>query len=464
MRILYILQESSLREADPNFILASQLVSNGLVSEVRVVDSMIFSRLLSLPLFKPSYVLLKSAPFYLKSRLKKMQENGHTLFCMNAEALVTFDTEDTYDGFMTDHRAVEHLDGILVGTAKEARSVSKYLKRHDKVAKIFEVGYIRAPSKDFALKYFEAEIHALRERHGPFVIWATSFGLGVGKTILGLDPSEAEIRNYFIGEGADENNADLMAKWALYIRRTVPSVMEGIVESFGKILGDDFKLVVRPHPSDDIETISEMFDSYKFVEIEHGGNIIPYLLATNCVIAQTSTVLVEANFLETPTLCPLLKEDSSIYEYLASIPANAMSTQVENQGAFDFYFQSLRDGTLKCSEDGIKAAKQLMGANLDAHKAWREVFDGTPRPTERIGFGHILEEVILKFLSSALITGYLGWIGLRFGQKRSRYFKQKNIQHVANDLMRFRSKKNLFDKTRIISLGAVGYAVRKSPH
>lgn len=462
MRTLYILQESSLREADPNFILAGQLVSNGLVSEVRVVDSMIFSRLLSLPLFKPSYVLLKSAPFYLKSRLQKMQKNGHILLCMNAEALVTFDTEDTYDGFMTDYRTVEHLDGILVGTAKEARSVSKYLKRHDKASKIFEVGYVRAPSKEFALKYFESEIEALRERHGSFVIWATSFGLGVGKTILGLDPTETEIRNYFLGEGADENNAELMTQWALYNRRTVPSVMKGIVESFGKILNGKLKLVVRPHPSDDIETIRGMVDSYEFVDVEYGGNIIPYLLATDCAIAQTSTVLVEANFLETPTLCPLPKEDSSIYEYLASVPANAMSSQVEDKGGFDTYFQHLKDGNLKCSEEGIQAAKHLMGADLDIQKAWTAVFSESRQPADRTWLKHILEVVFLSFLSGAFIAIYLGWIRLKFGQKRSRYFRQKNIQHVAKDLMRFRSKKSLFGNARIISLGAAGYAVHKS--
>ena len=95
-------------------------------------------------------------------------------------------------------------------------------------------------------------------------------------------------------------------------------------------------IVVRPHPSEDMQTYINIFSGIKNVHVIHSGSVVPWLLACKVLIHNGCTTAVEAHFLNTKIITYKPTENTESNFFLPNLlgvvctTEQAVAAQVES--------------------------------------------------------------------------------------------------------------------------------------
>jgi len=136
--------------------------------------------------------------------------------------------------------------------------------------------------------YFDAEVEALRERFGPFLLLNTNFG-----RLNHFYPDLSEMRTDLDRDAEDFDATRARHRHALleHFLQVVPFIADEF---------PDHRLVVRPHPSENPGTWRRAAAGRSNVSVINEGSVLPWLMAARALIHNGCTTSIEAFLLGTP--------------------------------------------------------------------------------------------------------------------------------------------------------------------
>jgi surface carbohydrate biosynthesis protein len=143
-------------------------------------------------------------------------------------------------------------------------------------------------------EFYREDVEALRKRFGDFVLVNTNFA-----EVNHFHPQLSEYNKAMAKKGtAEESPFDIgkvQHKLALfnYFKEMLPVLCKSVGRS---------NVVVRPHPTESHAIWNEMAARHDNLYVANDGNIIPWLMATQALVANSCTTQVEAAVLGAPTV------------------------------------------------------------------------------------------------------------------------------------------------------------------
>ena len=142
---------------------------------------------------------------------------------------------------------------------------------------------------------FGKEAEAIRTENGPFILFNSNF------SVVNHARGEAFVRRQFSRfqkqyENAETEQERLFRQNAENLHEYVKIITE-ILEWF-----PEHKLVIRPHPSEDLGFWASRFSDHPRVVFSRSGVVTPWILASDCVLHHGCTTGIEAELMEQPQI------------------------------------------------------------------------------------------------------------------------------------------------------------------
>jgi surface carbohydrate biosynthesis protein len=283
--------ETAIRELDAKLLLALFAAEAGFRCHIGPMHKIISSR------FRKSIYLSKSVRF--AKQVKLMKQLGHTIVAWDEEGLVRFNDDI--------HAARLEPDALDVPELlfSWGRSNTRVWKKHPfyKGTKIVESGNPRIDLLRPELRtLYRNKVDELRTKHGQFVLFNTNFSF-VNHFKAGGRPPKVSQNSLDAGaflafrREVDRHKARLLQEFKVL----VPRLAAGIAP---------FKLIIRPHPSENQAMWREVAAAATNVAVLQEGPVAPWLMAASCLVHNGCTSAVEAAVLNLPTFafCPVEDE------------------------------------------------------------------------------------------------------------------------------------------------------------
>jgi surface carbohydrate biosynthesis protein len=142
--------------------------------------------------------------------------------------------------------------------------------------------------------YYQPQVDDIRERFGEFVMINTNFGL-----VNHFYPELGALKRAAEAQAAGSVNSYDAAKGRhkLALFKAFLEMLPPLCETLA-----DRTVVLRPHPSENHEPYAAVADRHPNLKIAAEGGISPWLMATQALIANGCTTMIEAAVLGTPTI------------------------------------------------------------------------------------------------------------------------------------------------------------------
>ena len=142
--------------------------------------------------------------------------------------------------------------------------------------------------------YYQPQVDDIRNRFGEFVMINTNFGL-----VNHFYPKLGALKRAVEAEAAGSVNSYDAAKGRhkLALFKAFLAMLPPLCETLA-----DRTVVLRPHPSENHEPYMAVADRHPNLKIAADGGISPWLMATQALIANGCTTMIEAAVLGTPTI------------------------------------------------------------------------------------------------------------------------------------------------------------------
>ncbi|PKN23724.1 MAG: hypothetical protein CVU64_23820 [Deltaproteobacteria bacterium HGW-Deltaproteobacteria-21] len=159
---------------------------------------------------------------------------------------------------------------------------------------------LREPYRSF----FLPEKERIRRSFGRFILINTNFSRY--NHFYGRDFAIKNLKEG--GRIGDKNHEEFLVKWADYLGEMYHKFIEMSVE-LNKALPDR-SIIIRPHPSESLETWKKAIGSYPNIKVVQDGNVIPWIMASDVMIHNSCTTGVESYILGEPVIsyCPITSE------------------------------------------------------------------------------------------------------------------------------------------------------------
>ena len=164
-------------------------------------------------------------------------------------------------------------------------------------------------------EFYEQEAAALRAQFGSFILINTN---------LGFTNSEKGSAEEIIAEQERLGKLSMAnPKHVAYVngilsmeaanRETILRLIDELPKRF-----PDRRIVLRPHPSERLDTWRKQVDGHAVVDVIREGPAIPWILAADVLVHTNCTTGVEAAALDTPAVCVLPTETATNDRYLSN--------------------------------------------------------------------------------------------------------------------------------------------------
>lgn len=228
---------------------------------------------------------------------------------------------------------------------------------------------------------FAEDKKLLQQRFGKFILINTNFGRINPGISLGAQKHNPD-KNI-----QDPKQKELTDNINKFKKKIFSSFMEMVPELARAF--PDTNIVIRPHPSEKVETWVQITQGFQNVKVVHEGHVYPWLMAAEATIHNGCTTGVEAFLLGRPVISyrPVVSEEHEI-----ALP-NKLS---HHAGDMDELIQLLSNaleanGGLQYSDEQYSAAKQVF-PNIDGDFAAFSIasklksFIETERPPRKTGW------------------------------------------------------------------------------
>lgn len=343
-RVLYLPMEIASRELDSRLVLAALALKRGF--EVVLGQKWLIER--NVNFMPPGVYLSKTLTQRDAKTLREAKERGYFVAAIDEEmpGLVT----SAHELRWISDEAVAIADRIFISGENNTAAVrERFPAAADRVISALNPRWdlLRPGLRDF----YEQDAAAIRKRFGSFILINTN---------LGFTNSEKGSAEEIISEQerlgklsmADPNHVayvnGILAMEAAN-RATVIHLIDELPKRF-----PDRRIVLRPHPSERLDTWRSQVDGHAVVDVIREGPAIPWILAADVLVHTNCTTGVEAAALDTPAIC-VLPTDTPINDRYLSNRVNPVARTVEETLALVSIAESLHP-TASFYSDSMRAA------------------------------------------------------------------------------------------------------------
>lgn len=280
--------ETQVREMDAKLLLACVAAERGHTAYVGFQNE-IRAKIASIPsgLFIAKGFASRKARF-----LRILRRLGFVVMAWDEEGLV-HPPPDIYEKRRISAESLAMIDGVF-SWGEDYTQLLKNLPIYDGTP-IHEVGN---PRIDLLRKdvnsYFDKDVAALRARFGSYILFNSNFGR--------INPAMKRRRDE--GVAGPGTNSELDGKWlkGMEYRRE-------LYQRFRILLGEvaarfpDRQVVLRPHPSERIESWNDIKDQHPNLHVLFEGNVLPWLLGAAVLIHNGCTTAIESVLMDRPAIC-----------------------------------------------------------------------------------------------------------------------------------------------------------------
>jgi surface carbohydrate biosynthesis protein len=301
-----------------------------------------------------------------------LQKLGHERVAWDEEALI-HQLPEVYYSTRLSPRSIKYVSHLLAW----GRSNAELWRGYPELTTDTPIHITGNPRGDMLRPeirpFFNDEVKELRKIYGDFILINTNFTAvnafaPVQNLFLPPDNLEEEPR---FGRGARGMNRE----YAEGLRDHTQAIFEDfkrLIPALEKVF-PNHTIVVRPHPSENLETYYAIAAHCERVQVTNKGNVLPWLLATKALIHNGCTTGIEAYAMEVPAIAYRATVNEHFDNLLFRLP-NLLSHQC-------FDFEELREtlGKILAGELGAATGDERE-ALIDNYLAAR---DG-PLASERV--------------------------------------------------------------------------------
>jgi surface carbohydrate biosynthesis protein len=288
---IYLVLEVKGRELDSRLSFSIYAAQNG-YSVTVCKKGYLLSKLKYL---KPGIVILKSIGIKNIKFIKEIKKYGHKCCSMDEEGLL-FWTPEIYCRKRINEEIMSSIDFLFMWGINDYQAVLEKYPQYKKKLKITgspRFDLLKPPLR----KIYEEDSKILKEKYGKFLLINTNFGYTnhitadknklVENMVKNQLNDEAELRYHFN---------------KLEIQKVRFNKIKIFIDRFSKNF-PEYKVIVRPHQSEDTEIWKKDFkDSDNVLIIRDGFASIQWMLAAKIIISCNCTTGLEARFLNLNSL------------------------------------------------------------------------------------------------------------------------------------------------------------------
>ena len=284
-----------------------------------------------IPLIKklqPGIFFHKSVQLRKKGQIAELKDLGHFNVAIDEEGLMRIDDE-VYFGYRLSKDCLDLLDIFFSWGDEHTDSIIKYYP--DLSKKVISAGNSRID----ILKYFTKDNSGasyLRKKYGKFLLFASKFPRCNGLNYKNFRGYADAMKSNF--KDMSKKLYKTLQKNVEWERENMIAYIEAIKEC--AIAFKDRKIVIRPHPTEDLTTWHKLVNDLKLDNIiidSDGNSIIPWILAAEKIISHNCTTAVESAFLGVKTInyTPIQHE---LFEYKLPLIVSQTARNVEELKSF----------------------------------------------------------------------------------------------------------------------------------
>jgi len=140
---------------------------------------------------------------------------------------------------------------------------------------------------------FDDDVARLKSEHGKFILFNSNFASVIHARGAAFQLAQRKKQRRFHNKSVEEMK--------LYAAEKTKN-LESYLAMLPKLAAwfPDHKLIIRPHPSDDISYWQEVADQHGNAQVIFQGIVTPWILASECLVHHGCTTGIEAEFLQRP--------------------------------------------------------------------------------------------------------------------------------------------------------------------
>lgn len=274
--------ETKVREFDSKILLASHFLNKGY--NVLIGSRSAVYR--EMELIKYPVLLAKNASKVLIEIYEYVKKQDGLNIILDEEGTVFYEDEDSVIKFKIPQETIPYLDLYL----SSGKAISDLIIKNIPVLKqrVITCGNPRFDllKRDYD-NYFKDSVENLQRLYGNYILINTSFGSG--NTFDGIELQRKRVLNY---PDYNEKIRDILLKkidWNLQLLEDYVSAVKEISKTFKEL-----KIVLRPHPSEKIDTYINAFQGLNNVYISKEGNVVEWIRGARLIIHYDCTTGIEA--------------------------------------------------------------------------------------------------------------------------------------------------------------------------
>ncbi len=362
---------------------------------------------------------------------KKFKSFGHKVFSQDEEGLVRLSPE-FYKEYRVD-AGIEKNSDLIFCWGKEHREIMKSIFINSK--KIISVGNTRIDIlKSKSKKIFENDVKMIKEKYGDFILINGNFG----------SANHFSGQKHFIKELESRGWLDSEEKKEYQLKRIAfqNSIFLKMMQLSVEIAKTGKKVIVRPHPSENIERWKEYISDYKDnIEIIRSGNVIPWIIACNSLIHNGCTTAVEA-FLMGKNVISFRPLKNKAVE---SVLPNAISNCLENEeDVLNYLKNNVTGGT--SNQNALNILKDNIEEDFEFEDSSTRLINQINQLKLEKYKSSILNNVLFELnILKMKISKRINKQSFKYEQNKCPSLKEKDVQDILSQLSSLNSNENNFD-------------------
>lgn len=240
-------------------------------------------------------------------RVKQFSDSGKTVCILDEEGLVYHNALDYYRRRL-DLQNHQRAEVVFTWGEVQRRDVLQHLPIA--AGKLSPTGNPRFDllRPEFR-EYYRSEAIQLKDRYGPFILVNTNFG--ESNHYMGTEwLLNTHRRSGFIANARDEEEELAYIAYQGNIARAFREMIPLVSAAYPQ-----YRIIVRPHPSENHQTWKDWARNLKRVSVIHQGDVNPWLLAADLSIHNSCMTGIQGYLLDKPVIAymPTLSEQFDFY-------------------------------------------------------------------------------------------------------------------------------------------------------
>ena len=293
-KVLYLPIEVKKREYHAKLLLALYALERGYQVVIGPKAS-IYSNIKN---FSPGIIIGTGITSDIGARLLRAKAAGHIAVAFDEEGLVGDNQEVQMTAKIKDDilRRIDYFFTWGMYHDELVKQIAPELENYSAIGNMrFEI------LKQKYRSFFEKDVQAIAKRYGKYILINTNFGFVnsviSGEYILQLNES-------YFGDIDNESHSKEMIEYEKEVFESFRALVSSLAKNNITI-----NFILRPHPSENIETWKKLLRAPNII-VENRGSVIPWIIASQAVIQKNCTTATEAVYLDRPVITYCVKHES----------------------------------------------------------------------------------------------------------------------------------------------------------